>query len=139
MRFDRLACVKLHSLFVVGILLAMTLVAGAETLRYRGTIGQRTATITLNVSGDDVTVASYLFDRETATSTFSQAHLMGTTLVLADDDGNIFHLHLQDAAGSGVKDFPQAQQLQGNMTRDELDLPVLLRRINTSPEDRSVP
>lgn len=123
---------KLRSLFVVGILLAMTLVAGAETLRYRGTIGQRTATITLNVSGDDVTDASYRFDRETVTSTFSQAHLMGTTLVLADEDGNIFHLHLQDTAGGGVKDFPHAQQLQGNMIRDELDLPVLLKRVDTT-------
>lgn len=129
---------KLRSLFVFGIFLIAMLVASAETLRYRGTIGQRTATITLNVSGDDVTNASYRFDRETVTSTFSQAHLMGTTLVLADEDGNIFHLHLQDAAGSGVKDFPQAQQLQGNMTRDELDLPVLLKRVNASATDASV-
>lgn len=129
---------KLRSLFVVGFLLAITLAAGAETLHYRGTIGQRTATITLNVSRDDVTEASYRFDRETTTSTFSQAHLMGTTLVLADDDGNIFHLHLQDASGSGVKDLAQAQQLQGNMTRDELDLPVLLKRVNPSTADTSV-
>ncbi|SDF93221.1 hypothetical protein [Terriglobus roseus] len=132
LRFDTLACVKLRSLFIVGVLLAITLVASAETLRYRGTIGQRTATITLNVSGDDVTDASYRYDRETATTTFSQAHLMGTTLVLADEDGNIFHLHLQDAAGVGVKDLPHAQQLQGNMTRDELDLPVLLKRAEAS-------
>jgi len=131
--------VKLCSLFIVGILLVITLVAGAETLRYRGNIGQRTATVTLNVNGDDVTDASYRFGRETVTSTFSQAHLLGTTLVLADDDGNIFHLHLQDAGGSGVKDFARAQQLQGNMTRDELDLPVLLKRINASSADTSVP
>ncbi|WP_047491152.1 hypothetical protein [Terriglobus sp. TAA 43] len=123
---------KLRSLFIVGILLAVTLVASAETLRYRGSIGQRTAMITLNVSGDDVTDASYRYDRETATTTFSQSHLMGTTLVLADEDGNIFHLHLQDAAGDGVKDFPHTQQLQGNMTRDELDLPVLLKRVDTT-------
>lgn len=123
---------KLRSLFIAGVLLAITLAAGAETLRYRGTVGQRSATITLNVSGDDVTNASYRFDRETVTSIFSQSHLMGTTLVLADEDGNIFHLHLQDAAGDGVKDFPHAVQLQGDMTRDELDLPVLLKRVDMS-------
>ncbi|MEZ2347504.1 hypothetical protein [Terriglobus sp. RCC_193] len=115
-----------------------TLVAGAETLRYRGTIGQRTAMITLDVTGENVTDASYRYDRETVTTTFSQAHLMGTTVVLADEDGNIFHLHLQDAAGSGVKDFPHAQQLQGNMTRDELDLPVMLKRVSASTTDASV-
>jgi hypothetical protein len=130
--------VKVRSLFIVGILLATTLVAGAETLRYRGTIGQRAAMVTLNVTGDDVTEASYRYDRESVTTTFSQAHLMGTTLVLADADGNIFHLHLQDTAGSGVKDFPHTQQLQGNMTRDDLDLPVLLKRVYASSADTSV-
>ena len=129
---------KLRLLFLVGILLAITLVASAETLRYRGTIGQRTATITLNVSGDNVSDASYRYDRETVTSTFAQAHLMGTTLVLADEDGNIFHLHLQDASGGGVKDFPHALQLQGNMTREELDLPVSLKRVDAPPQDTSV-
>ena len=111
----------------------LALGAQAQTLRYRGTIGQQTVTITLDVQGDDIRSAVYRYASAKADVEMVEHRVYGTTAVLADDDGNVFHLHLQNKTGEGVKDFASADQLAGTMDRGEIDLPVAMTRLPATP------
>lgn len=109
--------------------LMFTIGARAETMRFHGTIGQRAVTLTLDVKDELVTDAKYQFDSETSEVPVPESRLFGATVVLADDDGNNFHLHLQDAAGTSVTSFAKTLKLTGTMQREELDLPVKLELV----------
>jgi energy-converting hydrogenase Eha subunit H len=115
--------------FVLASALLATLTAGvahAETLRFKGTIGQQNVAMTLEVKDDLVTDATYKYDSQKSVVPISESHLFGATVVLADDDGNNFHLHLQDATGTSVTTFARTVKLTGTMQREELDIPVKL-------------
>jgi hypothetical protein len=104
-------------------------VACAETMRFHGTIGQQSVTLVLDVKDDLVTDGKYKYDSQKAEVPFSESHLFGATVVLADDDGNNFHLHLQDTSGTSVTTFAKTVRLTGTMQREELDLPVKMELI----------
>ncbi|SEB91988.1 hypothetical protein [Terriglobus roseus] len=106
--------------------LTLSAAARAEVMRFHGTIGQRGVTMTLDVKDELVTDAKYKYDNEASELAVSESHLFGATVVLADDDGNNFHLHLQDADGTSVTTFAKTRKLTGTMQREELDLPVKL-------------
>ena len=106
--------------------LMQTATAYAETMRFHGTIGQQSVTLTLDVKDELITDAKYRYDSQKAVVPFSESHLFGATVVLADDDGNNFHLHLQDGSGTSVTTFAKTLKLTGTMQREELDLPVKL-------------
>jgi hypothetical protein len=109
--------------------LTLTTAARAETMRFHGTIGQRSVTLTLDVKDELVTDAKYKYDNEKSEVPVPESRLFGATVVLADEDGNDFHLHLQDAGGTSVTTFARALKLTGTMQRQELDLPVELERV----------
>jgi type 1 fimbria pilin len=104
----------------------LSAVAHAETLHFKGTIGQQSVALTLDVKDDLVTDATYKYDSQKSGVPISESHLFGATVVLADDDGNNFHLHLQDATGTSVTTFAKTLKLTGTMQREELDIPVKL-------------
>ncbi len=109
--------------------LTFTAVARAATMRFHGTIGQRSVTLTLDVRDELVTDAKYKYDSERSEVPVPESRLFGATVVLADDDGNNFHLHLQDAEGASVTTFAKTLKLTGTMQREELDLPVKLELV----------
>jgi hypothetical protein len=116
--------VKFLPVFFASLILSAEL--RAETIRFHGTIGQQAVMLTLEVQDQLVTEARYKYDSQTAEVPIPESRLFGSTIVLADDDGNNFHLHLQDAAGTSVTSFSKAMKLAGTMDREELDLPVKL-------------
>ena len=113
--------------------LTLTGAARAETMRFHGTVGQRTVTLTLDVKDELVAEAKYKYDNETSAVPVPESRLFGSTMVLADDDGNNFHLHLQNADGASVTTFAKARKLTGTMQREELDLPVKLDLVAAKP------
>ncbi|AFL86380.1 hypothetical protein Terro_0028 [Terriglobus roseus DSM 18391] len=107
-------------------ILTATAAARAETMRFHGTVGQRSVTLTLDVKDELVAAAKYKYDNEASEVPVPESRLFGSTMVLADDDGNNFHLHLQNADGGSVTAFARTLKLTGTMQREELDLPVKL-------------
>ena len=116
---------RLRALVVLPVLLAASAAHG-ETLRFKGTIGQQSVTLTLDVKDELVTGAKYRYDSQQSEVPIPESRLFGATVVLADDDGNNFHLHLQDASGGSVTTFARTLKLTGTMQRNDLDLPVKL-------------
>ncbi len=125
---------------VIALLAAACLMASSHaqdakhTLQYQGTIGQQHVRLTLQTDGDLVSDAEYEYDRQPGRIAFSENRVFGTTIVLADDDGNMFHLHLRNADGTTAPDIAHALKLDGTMDRGELDLPVNLSRLNSTAQ-----
>jgi hypothetical protein len=112
--------------------LTLTAAARAEMMRFQGTIGQRSVTLLLDVKDELVTEAKYKYDNEKSEVPVPESRLFGATVVLADDDGNSFHLHLQDADGTSVTTFAKTRKLTGTMQREDLDLPVKLELVTAA-------
>lgn len=98
------------------------------TLRYTGTIGQQQVTLQLQVADDTLRDGHYGYRGQPSQIRIVDSRRFGTTLVLQDEDGNILHLHFEDAAGGKAGGFQSAAMLEGTLDRGELDLPVKLTR-----------
>ena len=98
------------------------------TLRYAGTIGQQQVTLQLEVADDTLRDGRYSYRSQPGEIRLVDSRRFGTTLVLQDEDGNILHLHFEDAAGAKASGFRSAAMLEGTLDRGELDLPVKLTR-----------
>ena len=99
-----------------------------ETLHYMGTIGQQRVALSLEISGDDVTAGHYAYDAQKSDVRIVDSRLIGSTVVLQDEDGNILHLHFESARGEKAGGWKNAAMLEGTLDRGELDLPVKLTR-----------
>lgn len=122
---------RLYSVALVcaGLFAGMHAAAQAPaTLRYAGTIGQQQVFFQLRVADDTLRDGSYSYRSQGGDIRFVDSRRFGTTLVLQDEDGNILHLHFEDAAGEKASGFPSAAMLEGTLDRGELDLPVKLTR-----------
>jgi hypothetical protein len=126
----------LYSLAFLGVLAMLPLQAirpqtGKQVLRYQGTIGQRHAGLTLEFEAGSLSAAHYQIDQQAGEIAASELRLIGTTIVMADDDGNLFHLHLEDSGGHTASGFHHADLLEGTMVRGEdVDLAVKLGRVD---------
>ncbi len=87
-------------------------------LRYAGTVGQQRVTLRLQVEADAIRGGGYTWSGQRSEVKLVDSRQFGTTVVLQDEDGNILHLHFEDAAA----------MLEGTMDRAEQDLPVRLTR-----------
>ena len=103
-----------------------------ETLRYAGTVGQQHVALSLEITGDAVSSGHYAYDRQSEIR-IVDSRVIGSTVVLQDEDGNILHLHFEAAGGAKAGVWKNAAVLEGTLDRGELDLPVKLTR---SPEKR---
>ena len=99
-----------------------------ETLHYMGTIGQQRVALSLEISGDDVTAGHYAYDAQKSDVRIVDSRLIGSTVVLQDEDGNILHLHFESARGEKAGGWKNAAMLEGTLDRGDLDLPVKLTR-----------
>lgn len=125
MRF-RLRCALIVSTLVGSCGLAQPVVAAEVT--YAGTMGQQHVTLSLDVDGNAVRSGHYSYDAQRSDIRIVDSRVFGTTVVLQDEDGNILHLHFQDAHGAGVAGWKAAESLGGTLSRGDLDLPVNLSR-----------
>ncbi len=105
----------------------------ADTLRYAGTVGQQHVTLSLQVTADAVDSGHYAYDGQKSDIQIVDSRVIGTTMVLQDEDGNIIHLHFEDAQGEKAGGFKAAAMLEGTLDRGELDLPVKLKRVERLP------
>jgi hypothetical protein len=112
---------------------AQTTLSAQTTTDFRGTIGQQAIRMTVEYSGDVVTGAHLRYENQAGEIALSDGHLIGSTIVMADADGNVFHLHLKRADGSGTSSLEKATAMTGLMNRDELELPVNVQRVSTKP------
>ena len=97
-------------------------------LRYAGTVGQQHVSLRLQVEADTVRGGAYTWGGQKGEVRIVDSRQFGTTVVLQDEDGNILHLHFEDAAGAKAGSFDAAAMLEGTMDRAEQDLPVKLTR-----------
>ncbi|MGI4758733.1 MAG: hypothetical protein ACRYGF_18020 [Janthinobacterium lividum] len=120
--------------FVVVLLCGTVCAAQAPSpgLRYGGTVGQQKVTLLLEVAGEAVGGGYYTYDRQKGDIRIVDVRQFGTTVVLQDEDGNILHLHFEDAAGEKTGSLQAADLLEGTLDRGELDLPVKLLRLKQS-------
>ena len=99
----------------------------ADTLRYAGTVGQQHVVMSLELAGDAVNAGHYAYDRQ-ADIRIVDSRVIGSTVVLQDEDGNILHLHFESAGGEKAGAWKSAAVLEGTLNRGDLDLPVKLTR-----------
>lgn len=97
-------------------------------MHYAGTIGQQQVTLQVEVADDTLRAGHYSYRNQSSQIRIVDSRRFGTTLVLQDEDGNILHLHFEDAAGGKAGSFQSAAMLEGTLDRGELDLPVKLTR-----------
>jgi hypothetical protein len=116
------------ALLVGGVLLSSSLWAQG-TVDFRGTIGQQKVTLSILFNGDTITSAKYQYESQKEAVPVTESKSFGTTIILADDDGNIFHLHMRKADGIATTEVGNATVLDGTMDRDALDLPVKMARV----------
>lgn len=102
--------------------------AQQSALRYAGTVGQQHVIMVLELSGEAVGGGHYAYGNLKSAIRIVDSRQFGTTLVLQDEDGNILHLHFEDAAGEKTGSLNTAAMLEGTLDRGELDLPVKLSR-----------
>jgi hypothetical protein len=95
----------------------------------RGTIGQRKATMSIVFDGDTIAEASYKYDSEKDSVVATDNQFFQTTVLLNDDDGNSFHLHMRRPGGQATMEVKEMVLLDGTMDREELDLPVKMERV----------
>lgn len=101
-------------------------------LRYAGTAGQQHITLQLELAGDAVRGGQYRYDGQKSDIRIVDSRQFGTTVVLQDEDGNILHLHFEDAGGEKAGSFQAAAMLEGTLDRGDLDLPIKLKRIEAA-------
>lgn len=99
------------------------------TTQFRGTIGQQKVTLSIQFEGDAVLTAHYRYESQKSDVPVTESKLFGTTVILADDDGNVFHLHLRRADGVATTEVKEAALMDGIMNREDLDLPVKMERV----------
>ena len=99
-----------------------------QTLHYAGTVGQQHVALSLELSDDTVTAGRYVYDTQKSSIKIVDSRLIGTTVVLQDEDGNILHLHFESAKGEKSGGWAEAAMLEGTLDRGDLDLPVKLTR-----------
>ena len=99
-----------------------------QTLHYAGTMGQQHVAMSLDLSDDDVTAGHYAYDAQKSEIRIVDSRVIGSTVVLQDEDGNILHLHFESAPGEKAGGWKNAAVLEGTLDRGELDLPVKLTR-----------
>ena len=97
-------------------------------MRYTGTVGQQRISLLLDVDDDAIRGGRYSYSGQKSEIRIVDTRRFGTTVVLQDEDGNILHLHFEDAQGEKAGSFKQAERLEGTLDRGELDLPVALSR-----------
>ena len=95
---------------------------------YAGTVGQQHVTMVLDVLDDTVRGGHYHYDGQRSEISIVDSRQFGTTMVLQDEDGNILHLHFEDAAGEKTGSLKTAAMLEGTLDRGEQDLSVRLTR-----------
>lgn len=100
----------------------------AATMRYTGTVGQQHISLMLEVEDDAVGGGRYSYSGQKSEIRIVDTRHFGTTVVLQDEDGNILHLHFEDAQGEKAGSFKAADMLEGTLDRGELDLPIRLVR-----------
>ena len=100
----------------------------AQTLHYTGTVGQQHVALSLEIADDNVTAGHYAYDAQKSDVRIVDSRVIGTTVVLQDEDGNILHLHFESAKGDKAGGWKNAAMLEGTLDRGELDLPVKLTR-----------
>jgi hypothetical protein len=99
-----------------------------ELMTYEGTLGQQRVGMSLVVRGEAVTDGHYFYVSQLTDIALLDSRYFGTTIVLQDEIGGIFHLHFEDGAGRHLVGFEKSEVLVGTMDRGDLDLPVRLRR-----------
>ncbi len=109
--------------------LLSTSVAAAQKVELRGTVGQQRVVMSIDFDHDSITSATYRYESQKNAVPISESRFLGTTVVLADEDGNVFHLHLLRADGSATTDVKEATRMDGTMDRGDLDLPVKMERM----------
>ena len=107
----------------------VTASACAQVMQFRGTIGQQKVAVTLDVKDDAILSAKYRYESQKAEVPLTDGRFIGSTVVLADEDGNVFHLHLKKADGGGSPTLSGAVTMVGTMNRDDLELPVAVERV----------
>jgi hypothetical protein len=117
------------ALLAVGASLSPALQAQEKTVDFRGTIGQQKVMMSILYSGDTITSAKYQYETQKEAVPVTESKSFGTTVILADDDGNVFHLHMRKANGVATTDVGDAMVMDGTMDRDALDLPVKMERV----------
>jgi len=100
-----------------------------KPMEYRGTIGQQKVVMSLVVDDDAVKSGHYRYESQKADVPVSEGRYLGVTVVFADEDGNVFHLHLQGGSPDGS--LAKGKGLVGTMDREgQPQLPVTLERVN---------
>jgi hypothetical protein len=99
-----------------------------QTLHYAGTVGQQHVAMSLELADDAVTAGHYAYDAQKSEIRIVDSRVIGSTVVLQDEDGNILHLHFESAPGEKAGGWKNAALLEGTLDRGELDLPVKLTR-----------
>lgn len=101
----------------------------AETLRYTGSVGQQRVALSLEIADESVTAGHYAYDAQKSDIRIVDSRVIGSTVILQDEDGNILHLHFESAKGDKAGGWKNAAMLEGTLDRGELDLPVKLTRV----------
>ena len=99
-----------------------------QMLQYTGTVGQQRVAMSLQLSDDNVTAGHYAYEAQKSEIRIVDSRVIGSTVVLQDEDGNILHLHFESAPGEKAGGWKTAAVLEGTLDRGELDLPVKLAR-----------
>jgi hypothetical protein len=72
---------------------------------------------------------SFQYDSQKDVVPLSESKFYCITVVLADDDGNLLHLHLRRADGGSTASVKETTAVDGTMNRNDLELPVKMERI----------
>jgi hypothetical protein len=113
---------------LLGMVAATAVAQKPKPVEYRGTIGQQKVVMTLVVDDDAVKSGSYRYESQRDAVPVREGKYYGVTVVFADDDGNVFHLHLMGGSPDGS--FAKGKALEGTVNREgQPDLPVKLERV----------
>ena len=100
---------RAYSLVMFGSALTCLTQAGAQrvqTMHYAGTVGQQHVAMSLELAGDAVTAGHYTYDAQKSEIRIVDSRVIGSTVVLQDEDGNILHLHFESTAGEKAGSLP---------------------------------
>ncbi len=128
---------RLRLFSAVALAAAAPIALAQKSMEFRGTIGQQKVAMTLDVEGDAIASGRYRYDSQPVDVPLAEGRFIGSTVILADDDGNVFHLHLKNADGTGTSSLGKAQILTGTMNRDDLELQVIVNRVEASQASKA--
>ncbi len=117
------------SLFLLSAAAVLSPHAFAQKVDLYGTVGQQKVTMTIEFDGGTIKDASYKYDSQKDAVPVTESKFFGTTVILADDDGNVFHLHMRKPDGMATTEAKEIAMMDGTMDRDDLDLPVKMERV----------